>query len=211
MEATVTILNETPRARAERRGVSSLTDNECLAVALGCDVNSARSLMQYAGGTFRKLFTADKSVTKGRYARLAAIVEVQRRFLAEAVVGRVAIRDPASVRRLLQARMRDLPHEEFVTLFLDNQHRIIAIETLSTGTIDGASVYPREVIKAALKHNAAAVLFAHNHPSGIPEPSAADRTLTERLKAALAQVDIRVLDHFVVGEQVISFAERGWL
>ena len=88
---------------------------------------------------------------------------------------------------------------------------MIAFDELSQGTIDGASVYPREVIKAALRHGAAAVIFAHNHPSGVAEPSAADRTLTERLKAALAQVDIRVLDHFVVGEQVVSFAERGWL
>lgn len=147
----------------------------------------------------------------GRAVRISAIAELQRRFLAEGLAERNALKDPSAVRRLLQAHLRDLQHEQFVALFLDNQHRVLKYEVLSQGTIDGASVYPREVIKAALKHGAAAVIFAHNHPSGVAEPSAADRTLTERLKAALAQVDIRVLDHFVVGEQVVSFAERGWI
>jgi DNA repair protein RadC len=148
---------------------------------------------------------------EAKYAQLQAALEIARRHLAEALARRDALKDPAAVRRLLQARLRDREHETFAALFLDNQHRVIAYDELSQGTIDGASVYPREVIKAALRHGAAAVIFAHNHPSGVAEPSAADRTLTERLKAALAQVDIRVLDHFVVGEQVVSFAERGWL
>jgi DNA repair protein RadC len=148
---------------------------------------------------------------EAKYAQLQAALEIARRHLAEALSRRDAVKDPAAVRRMLQARLRDREHETFAALFLDNQHRVIAFDELSQGTIDGASVYPREVIKAALKHGAAAVIFAHNHPSGVAEPSAADRTLTERLKAALAQVDIRVLDHFVVGEQVVSFAERGWL
>jgi DNA repair protein RadC len=115
------------------------------------------------------------------------------------------------VRKYLQMQLRDRPAEVFAALWLDNQHRVLEFEELARGTIDGASVYPREVVKHALKVGAAAAIFAHNHPSGVAEPSAADRALTERLRAALALVDIRVLDHFVVGEKVVSFAERGWL
>jgi DNA repair protein RadC len=102
-------------------------------------------------------------------------------------------------------------HEVFVCLFLDNQHRVIACDELFRGTIDGASVYPREVVKAALQYNAAALIMAHNHPSGISDPSQADRVITEKLKEALALIDVRVLDHFIVGENVYSFAEHGLL
>ena len=110
------------------------------------------------------------------------------------------------------AQLRGKPHEVFAALFLDNQHRVLAYQELAQGTLDGAAVYAREVVKAALKHGAAAVIFAHNHPSGVAEPSAADRVLTEKLKQALALVEIRVLDHFIVGEgPPVSFAERGWL
>lgn len=125
--------------------------------------------------------------------------------------GRYSLKDPDAVRRFLQLRYAEFEHEVFSAVWLDNQHRVMKFEELSAGTIDGASVYPREVVKAALAANAAAVIFAHNHPSGVAEPSAADRALTERLKSALAQIDIRVLDHFVVGAQVVSFAERGWI
>lgn len=124
---------------------------------------------------------------------------------------RYVLKDPATVRRFLQMRYAEAEREVFSALWLDNQHRVMKFEELSVGTIDGASVYPREVVKAALAASAAAVIFAHNHPSGVAEPSAADRTLTERLKSALAQVDVRVLDHFVVGSTVVSFAERGWI
>lgn len=119
--------------------------------------------------------------------------------------------DPADVRRFLQVKIGAEPREHFLALWLDTQHQLIDVETISVGTIDGASVYPREVVKAALLADAAAAIFAHNHPSGVPEPSAADRAITERLKAALGVVDIRVLDHFVVGTTVVSFAERGWI
>ncbi len=140
-------------------------------------------------------------------AQAAQILE--RRLTAKR--GRKALKDPAAVRRFLQIKLAEQAREHFVALWLDNQHRVLGVETLSVGTIDGASVYPREVAIGALRAGAAAVIFAHNHPSGVAEPSAADRTLTERLKAALAQLDIRVLDHFVVGTTVTSFAERGWL
>jgi DNA repair protein RadC len=214
---------ERPREKLLERGAPALTDAELLAILLrtgtggSTAVDLARQLL-VRFGSLRGLLRAgrdDFCRTHGlgvaKYAQLQAVLEIARRHLAEGLAGREALKDPSAVRRLLQARLRDREHETFAALFLDNQHRVIAFDELSQGTIDGASVYPREVIKAALKHGAAAVIFAHNHPSGVAEPSAADRSLTERLKSALAQVDIRVLDHFVVGEQVVSFAERGWI
>lgn len=188
--------------RIAQYGVASCSDLELLS-ALIPPLVAQKLLEQH--GSLRGLFNA------AMQPRLRVVLELSRRYLAEAVAGREALKDPAAVRRLLQARLRDKEHEVFAALFLDNQHRVISFVELSQGTIDGASVYPREVIKAALKAGAAAVIFAHNHPSGVAEPSAADRSLTERLKSALAQVDIRVLDHFVVGETVVSFAERGWI
>lgn len=214
---------ERPREKLLAQGAAALSDAELLAIFLRTGtrgrtaVDLARDVLGRFGG-LRPLLRAPRDefcgvhgLGEAKYVQLQAVLEIARRHLAEALAGREALRDPSAVRRLLQARLRDREHETFAALFLDNQHRVIAFDELSQGTIDGASVYPREVIKAALRHGAAAVIFAHNHPSGVAEPSAADRTLTERLKAALAQVDIRVLDHFVVGEQVVSFAERGWL
>jgi len=120
--------------------------------------------------------------------------------------------DPAAVKRWLVTRLSEYPREVFCVIFMDNRHRVIAFEELFHGTLDGCSVHPREVVKEALEHNAAAVIFAHNHPSGIAEPSNADRRLTQRLKDALALVDIRTLDHFVIGGiEAVSFAERGLL
>ena len=215
--------DERPREKLLARGAAALTDAELLAIFLRTGsagrtaLDLARELLGRFGGlrallrTRREDFCAVHGLGDAKYAQLQAGLELARRHLAEALAGREALKDPSAVRRLLQARLRDREHETFAALFLDNQHRVIAFDELSQGTIDGASVYPREVIKAALKHGAAAVIFAHNHPSGVAEPSSADRTLTERLKSALAQVDIRVLDHFVVGEQVVSFAERGWI
>jgi len=214
---------ERPREKLLARGAGALTDAELLAIFLrtGIKGRTAVDLARDLLGRFGSLrallragrpeFCAIHGLGEAKYVQLQAVLEIARRHLAEALSGRQVLKDPAAVRRMLQARLRDREHETFAALFLDNQHRVIAFDELSQGTIDGASVYPREVIKAALKHGAAAVIFAHNHPSGVAEPSAADRTLTERLKAALAQVDIRVLDHFVVGEQVVSFAERGWI
>lgn len=120
--------------------------------------------------------------------------------------------DPATVKRFLQARLGPLDCEHFDVLWLDSQHRLISVETLASGTIDSATVYPRIVVKAALRNNAAAAVLSHNHPSGCAEPSTADRLLTERLKQALSLIDVRVIDHFVVSaETSVSFAERGWL
>jgi len=215
--------DERPREKLLARGAAALTDAELLAIFLRTGVagRTAVDLARDLLGRFGSLrgllragrpdFCAVRGLGEVKYVQLQAVLEIARRHLAEGLSGREALKDPGAVRRLLQARLRDRDHETFAALFLDNQHRVIAFDELSQGTIDGASVYPREVIKAALKHGAAAVIFAHNHPSGVAEPSAADRALTERLKSALAQVDIRVLDHFVVGEQVVSFAERGWI
>ncbi len=214
---------ERPREKLLARGAAALTDAELLAIFLRTGVRGknavdlARELLGQFGnlrGLLRTApaeFCAVPGLGQAKYAELQAVLEIGRRHLHEGIGEREALRDPSAVRRLLQARLRDREHETFAALFLDNQHRVIAFDELSQGTIDGASVYPREVIKQALRRGAAAVIFAHNNPSGVAEPSAADRALTERLKAALAQVDIRVLDHFVVGEQVVSFAERGWL
>ena len=122
------------------------------------------------------------------------------------------ITDPGTTRRFLKSKLRGYAREVFACLYMDNQHRLIKYEELFFGTIDGASVHPREVVKHALKHNAAAVIFAHNHPSGVAEPSQADQRITDRLKSALLLVDVRVLDHMIVGDrEVLSFAENGLL
>ncbi len=133
-----------------------------------------------------------------------------KRHLQESLERGAALTSPENTRDFLTAQLRSYQHEVFACLFLDNQHRIIEFEELFTGTIDGASIYPREVVKKALSHSAAAVIFAHNHPSGITNPSQADKQITEKLKQALALLDIRVLDHFVIGDgQAYSFAEHG--
>ena len=216
--------NERPRERLLARGPQALSDAELLAIFLRTGVagKSAVDLARELIGRFGSLrelmaasqaeFCEAKGLGTAKYAQLQAVLEMARRHLGEELKQGDALANPGATRRYLISRLRDLPHEVFGALFLDNQHAVIAFEELARGTIDGASVYAREVVKAALRHNAAAVIFAHNHPSGVREPSAADRVLTEKLKAALAQVDIRVLDHFVICEgEPVSFAERGWL
>lgn len=147
-----------------------------------------------------------------RQATAEEILEVARRKMSDVFLRLGTISDPAATRQFLAHHYAGLQREVFSALFLDAQHRIIAFEDLAQGTIDAASVYPREVVKRALAHNAAALVFSHNHPSGTPEPSSADRVLTDRLRQALGLIDVRVLDHFVVGSTTaVSFAERGYL
>jgi DNA repair protein RadC len=147
-----------------------------------------------------------------KYAQIRASLELFERYLLESLDRGDAISDPGKTRRFLKGKLRKYSREVFACMYLDNQHRLIKFEELFYGTIDGASVHAREVVKRALDHNAAAVIFAHNHPSGVAEPSQADRRITDRLKSALLLVDVRVLDHMVVGDrEVISFAERGFL
>ena len=122
-----------------------------------------------------------------------------------------ALESPDAVRRSLRLRLAAREHEVFLVLFLDTRHRLIAAEEMFRGTIDGASIHPREVVKTALQHNAAALILAHNHPSGVSDPSLADKRITQRLKEALSLIDVRVLDHFVVGDELVSLAERGFI
>jgi DNA repair protein RadC len=143
---------------------------------------------------------------------LQAALEIGRRHLAEKLERGIAFESVDDTRRYLQAQLRDREHEVFCCLFLDNRHRLIAFEELFHGTLSGAAVYPREIIKRAMHHNAAAVILVHNHPSGVAEPSRQDEALTEKLKESMETLDIRLLDHFVVGDgEVVSFSERGML
>ena len=216
--------DERPREKLLARGAQALSDAELLAIFLRIGipgkiaVDLARDLLTRFGSLRGLLkagqeeFCEAKGLGEAKYVQLQAVLEIARRHLEEKLAAGDALGSPQATRQYLVARLRGLDHEVFGALFLDNQHQVIAWAELARGTIDGASVYPREVVKAALKHNAAAVIFAHNHPSGVAEPSAADRLLTEKLKSALGMVDIRVLDHFVVGEGApVSFAERGLL
>ncbi len=212
------------RERLLEVGPGALSDADLLAVFLGTGtagrpaVLLAQDLLSAAGG-LRALLERDarsfvtlQGVGPARAARLAAALEMGRRYLQQAVARGDALANPAQTRRFVTARLRHLRHEVFACLFLDSQHRLIAFRELFRGTIDGASVYPREVVAECLAHNAAAVIFAHNHPSGVAEPSLADRQITRRLIDALALVDVRVLDHLVVGDgEPVSFAERGLL
>lgn len=213
-----------PREKLLQKGAGALSEAELLAIFLRTGmrgksaVDLAREMLKHFG-SLRALLAADQEefcalpgMGPAKYAQLQATLEMARRHLGEALERGKPLSDPAATRKYLVARFRDMPYEVFACLYLDNRHRVIALEELFRGTIDGASVHPREVVRQALKHNGAAVIFAHNHPSGVAEPSDADRRLTRRLKDALALVDIRVLDHFVVGDgDVVSFAERGWL
>ena len=185
---------------------TQLSDLELLGRVIG--IHEARRL--YAG-TLTPLFKAVQEEDEAQ-RKLAAAHELVKRWLVEELRRDVVFSSPALVPAYLSALFAGREYESFVVLFLDSQHRLIASEELFRGTIDSASVYPREVVKAALRHNAGAVIFGHNHPSGVAEPSAADRTLTDRLKQALALVEVRVLDHFVLaGANAVSFAEKGWI
>ncbi|WP_278442568.1 RadC family protein [Pseudomonas oryzihabitans] len=215
---------ERPREKLLQQGAQALTDAELLAIFLrtGVTGKSAVDLARQLLGEFGSLralleadlaaFSTHLGLGPAKFSQLQAVLEMGRRHLAEGLKRDSALESPQQVRDYLKARLRHEPHEIFGCLFLDTRHRVLAFEALFHGTIDGASVYPRQVVKRALAHNAAAVILTHNHPSGIAEPSQADRLLTTRLKDALALVDVRVLDHFIVGDgEPLSMAEYGWL
>ena len=152
--------------------------------------------------------------SRGRYRQASAdqILEAARQVIDQKMQRGTEFSSPATVKEYLRTKLAGFEHEVFAVLFLDTRHRLIEYVEMFRGTINGAEVHPREVVKATLQYNAAAVIFAHNHPSGNPEPSAADRALTQRLKQALALVEVRTLDHIIVaGDQTTAFAERGWL
>lgn len=213
---------ERPRERLLAEGAATLSDAELLAIFLrtGCAGRSAVDLARDLLAEFGSLrcileatqaqFCSAAGLGPAKYAQLQAVLEMARRHLQEALTRPQAFTQPQLVKDYLQRQLRHRQQEVFALLLLDTQHRLIEYCELFHGTIDGASVYPREVVKQALGVNAAAVIFAHNHPSGVAEPSAQDRTITRRLQDALALVEIRVLDHMIVGEgNVTSFAERG--
>lgn len=216
--------DEKPREKLLRKGPETLSDAELLAIFLRTGVRGktavdlARELLNDFGSLRALLesdferFSRSPGLGLAKYAQLQAVLEMARRHLKETLRREGALTSPAVTRQYLASRLRGYPHEVFGCLFLDNQHRVIEFDELFRGTIDGASVYPREVVKKALAFNAAAVIFAHNHPSGIAEPSEADKHITVRLKQALSLIDIRVLDHFIVGDgEPFSFAEHGLL
>ena len=214
---------ERPREKLLEHGSATLSDAELLAVLLGSGVPGkdaialGRELLTEAGGLGALLGRADGPVpTPGlgpaKRARIVAALELARRSLAEQLQARPSLGSPRDSGDYLSARLRHLPYEVFGCLYLDNRHRVLAFEELFRGTVDGASVHPREVVRACLKHNACAVIFAHNHPSGVAEPSAADRAITRELREALQLVGVRVLDHLVIGHGTpVSMAERGLL
>ncbi len=217
-------LAERPREKLLLHGPTALSDAELLAIFLRTGmrgktaVDVARELLTAFGG-LRPLLEADTQrfcqqpgLGSAKFAQLQAVLEMGRRHLRETLQRGDALSNPADTRAYLSARLRGYGHEVFACLFLDNRHRVIHYAELFHGTLDGTSVHPREVLKQALAHNAAALILAHNHPSGVAEPSRADEHLTHRLRDALALVDIRVLDHIVIGDGAcVSFAERGLL
>jgi DNA repair protein RadC len=224
MKITDWPVNERPREKLLQKGPTSLSDAELLAIFLQSGakgqtaVDLGRALLaRYK--SIRKLVDADQAdlcsmrgLGIAKYVGIKAALELGRRYLQEQITRSPPITSPDITRDFLKSRLMSYQHEVFSCIFMDNRHALLAFEELFSGTIDGASVYPREVVKRCLQHNAAAVIFAHNHPSGIAEPSQADIAITQRLKEALALVEIRVLDHFVVGtNSVISLAERGLL
>lgn len=217
-------VDERPREKLLARGSAALSDAELLAIFLRTGVRGrtavdlARDLLAAFGGlrplleADERAFSAHHGLGPAKYVQLQAVLEMSRRHLQARLPAGDALAGPEATRRYLTARLRHLRHEVFACLFLDKYHRVIAFEELFRGTIDAASVYPREVVRRALDLNAASVILAHNHPSGVAEPSRADERMTERLGEALATVDIPIMDHFVIGEgRPVSFVERGLL
>jgi DNA repair protein RadC len=215
---------ERPREKLLARGPAALSDAELLAIFLrtGRRGHSALDLARELLGHFdglrdlleagRERFCALPGLGDAKYAQLAATLELARRHLEATLARGDALTTPELTRRFLASRLRHRDREVFLGLFLDNRHRVVACEELAIGTFDGATVHPREVVRRALALNAAALIVAHNHPSGVAEPSAADEAMTRRLRDALALVEVRLLDHFIVGDgHPVSLAERGLL
>ena len=214
--------SERPREKLLARGAQALSDAELLALLLGSGVQGSSAVELARGliarfGSLRGLLSADGArcraaagIGPARYAILKAAVELATRHLRETLSVGPALAAPQATSAFLVAQLRDRPYEVFCCLYVDSRHRLIAFEELFRGTIDRAGVHPREVVRQTLLHNAAAVIFAHNHPSGVLEPSQADELITRRLKEALSLLDVRVLDHIIIGDgRCYSFAEHG--
>lgn len=216
--------DERPREKLLHHGPAVLSDAELLAIFLGSGLTGSdavttarrllsrhgplRALLEYSPAELMKL----PGIGPARACGLCAALELGSRYLAAGLERGEILTDPQAAGRYFAQRLRGLPHEVFAVLFLDTRHRSIAFEELFRGTVDGAEVHPREVVRRALAHNAAALIVGHNHPSGNGEPSTADRTITARLKQALSLVEVRLLDHFVIGDGApVSMAARGWV
>lgn len=214
--------NDRPREKLLTRGPEALTDTELLAIFLRTGI-AGKNAVELAGellasfGSLRALLNASKTdycarpgLGEASFVQLQAVMEMAKRNMVEALKREDIFTQPEQVKRYLIAKLRDCRRELFLCLFLDNQHRLLASEVMFEGTINASAVYPREVVLKALEHNAAAVIFAHNHPSGAVEPSAADITITKRLKDALGLIEVRVLDHIIVGDgATYALAEHG--
>lgn len=213
-----------PRSKLEKLGAAALSEAELIAVLLqsgsspGRALDLASRLLDRFGGlrrllhAERRLLEEENGVGVARLAMLSVIPEIARRYFEETLPRGATIKSPADTETFLLARLRDRPYEVFCSLYLDNRHRVLKFEELFRGTIDGTSVHPRELVKQALAVNAAAIILAHNHPSGVAEPSQADERITRRVKSALELVDIRLLDHFIIGDGIsTSLASRGLL
>ena len=214
-------LSERPREKLLQKGVNTLSDAELLAIFLRTGITGksavdlARELLSHFG-SLTSIFAASQNnfcqipgMGIAKYAQLQAILEMSRRALGEELKKGNTLNSPELVRNFLRLSLANKQHEVFIGIFLDAKNHAIATEELFSGTLTQTSVYPREIIKRALFHNAAAIIFAHNHPSGVAEPSHADKILTQSLKQALAFIDVKVLDHFVIGNgTALSFAEH---
>ena len=216
--------DERPRERLLKHGASVLSEAELLAIFLRTGIAGANAVelgrqLLARFGNLQRLFAAPLSevasvrgLGPAKYVQLQAVIEMARRALEEDIRERDAMSSPQTVREFLRLTLGGKTHEIFMAMFLDAQNRLLGSEELFRGTLTQTSVYPREVVKTALRYNAAGVIFAHNHPSGVAEPSRADELLTQTLKQALSLVEIKTLDHFIVaGSRTLSFAERGLL
>lgn len=217
-------IDERPREKLLQRGAAALSDAELLAIFLRTGVTGksaidlARELLQHFGGLRQLLeanqadFCACKGLGSAKYTQLQAVLELASRHLLSTLQRDDVLTSPDHTRRYLSNRLRGRRQEVFACLFLDNRNRVLNYEELFYGTIDGASVHPREVVSRCLEHNAAAVILAHNHPSGVAEPSRADEQITRKLQQALELVEVRLLDHMIIGDgEITSLAERGIL
>jgi len=223
MAITDWALEDRPREKLLMKGAEALSDAELLAIFLRTGIKGktavdlARDLLSDSGG-LNALLSADedrfcqgKGVGQAKFVQLKAVVEMSRRYLHEKIQRGDVMANVDDVKHYLQSRLQAYPFEVFACLFLDNKHQVIEYEELFRGTVDAASVHTREVVRRAIHHNAVALVLAHNHPSGSAEPSQSDIQITQKLTDALALLDVRVLDHFIIADEIVSFAERGLL
>jgi DNA repair protein RadC len=223
MAITDWALEDRPREKLLMKGAEALSDAELLAIFLRTGIKGktavdlARDLLRDSGG-LNALLSADedrfcqgKGVGQAKFVQLKAVVEMSRRYLQEKIQRGDVMANVDDVKHYLQSRLQAYPFEVFACLFLDNKHQVIEYEELFRGTVDAASVHTREVVRRAIHHNAVALVLAHNHPSGSAEPSQSDIQITQKLTEALALLDVRVLDHFIIADEIVSFAERGLL